>query len=117
MAVMLSLLVLKTRQLERLKDFYENLGIEFVEEKHGDGPLHFAGKLGDAVFEIYPLASGEADATTRLGFVVDDLDDISERLQRLQSVPLKQPKQTEWGRRLVVKDPDGRSVELYQSGE
>jgi hypothetical protein len=33
--VKLNLLVLKTRQLDRLKAFYATLGIGFAEEKHG----------------------------------------------------------------------------------
>jgi lactoylglutathione lyase len=74
--VKLNLLVLKTRTLDKLKDFYTAFGINFVEEKHGDGPTHFAGRVGELVLELYPLPvdAGLADDTTRLGFVVPDLD-------------------------------------------
>ncbi|MBI3269129.1 MAG: hypothetical protein HYZ53_08900 [Planctomycetes bacterium] len=60
----LSLLVLKTDKLEETKRFYEHLGVMFVQEKHGDGPLHYSAALGDLVLEICP---GEAGGT-RLGF-------------------------------------------------
>jgi lactoylglutathione lyase len=54
--VKLNLLVLKTRTLDKLKDFYTAFGITFVEEKHGDGPTHFAGRVGELVLELYPPA-------------------------------------------------------------
>ena len=63
----LSLLVLKTRQLEALNKVYSTLGIELVAERHGRGPVHYAGRVGDVVFEIYPLPEDETvvDTTTR----------------------------------------------------
>ena len=114
--VSLSLIVLKTHQLDVVKFFYETIGIEFVEEQHGTGPVHFAGKFGGVVLEIYPLPEGQADTTTRLGFVVEDLGHVITALWRRELSKLKKPKQTDWGLRVVVKDPDGRSVELYHGG-
>jgi hypothetical protein len=73
--VLLKLLVLKTRQVDRLREFYQALAIELAEEKHGSGPVHYAGKVGDAVLEVYPLTEDgdTADTTTRLGFTVEKL--------------------------------------------
>jgi lactoylglutathione lyase len=112
-AVKLNLIVLKTHHLDRLKDFYACLGIAFAEEKHGDGPLHLARRIGDVVIELYPLPSdaGPADSTTRLGFVVSDLDGV---VARLGVAVVSGPRMTEWGRRAVAHDPDGRKVELVQ---
>jgi hypothetical protein len=69
----LSLLVLKTRQVERLRAFYGAIGIDLTEEQHGKGPIHNAGKVGEAMLEVYPLpeAGPRTDTTTRLGFTVD----------------------------------------------
>jgi catechol-2,3-dioxygenase len=113
--VSLSLLVLKTHQIDVMRSFYETIGIELTEEQHGTGPVHLAGNIGDVVVEVYPLPDdvSEADQTTRLGFVVEDLGYVLESLWRQKLSPLKEAKQTEWGLRVVVKDPDGRSVELY----
>ncbi len=41
--VSLTLLVLKNRQVDRVRTFYEALGIDFIEEQHGKGPRHHAG--------------------------------------------------------------------------
>lgn len=109
----LALLVLKTHQIERLRSCYGILGIEFKEEQHGSGPMHFAGLVGELIFEIYPLKEGEfADTTTRLGFTVSNLNETLERMTRAGVPIASDAKQTPWGYRAVVRDPDGRSVEL-----
>jgi lactoylglutathione lyase len=111
----LKLLVLKTRQVDKLRAFYHALGVDLVEEKHGDGPVHYAGKVGDVVLEVYPLPDGgTADATTRLGFSVERLTEVIQALREAGAVIAGEPKQTAWGLRGVVRDPDGRAVELYQ---
>jgi len=112
----LKLLVLKTRQVDKLRAFYQALGVELVEEKHGDGPVHYAGKVGDAVLEVYPLPDGSdtADATTRLGFTVGKLPEVFQALKEAGTTVAGEPKETAWGLRAVVPDPDGRAVELYQ---
>ena len=77
--VSLRLLVLRTGQLDRLRAFYDAFGVEFVQERHGDGPVHDAGQLGDAILEIYLLASetGLPDTSTRLGFAVSGSDTVT----------------------------------------
>lgn len=47
-SVYLKLLVLKTRQVERLLAFYQTLGIDFTQEQHGKGPAHHSGQIGGA---------------------------------------------------------------------
>ncbi len=112
----LNLLVVKTHQLGKLKAFYSSLDISFAEERHGDGPMHLAGRVGDLVLELYPLpaAAGPADGTTRLGFAVPDLDAALRSLEAVGAVPVGQPKTTPWGRKAVVRDPDGRAVDLVE---
>jgi lactoylglutathione lyase len=112
----LRLMVLKTMQLGKVRTFYQSLGIDFVEERHGKGPLHYAGRVGEAVLELYPLPVGltTADHTTRLGFAVDGLEQVLESLRVTGTSVVKQPQGTAWGFRAVVQDPDGRAVELYQ---
>jgi predicted enzyme related to lactoylglutathione lyase len=112
----LKLLVLRTTEVQRLLRFYQALGIEFREERHGDGPLHHAGRIGDAVLELYPLSQegGQADSTVRLGFAVTDLAATLFSLEAAGETVINRTQQTEWGWRAVVRDPDGRAVELYQ---
>ena len=110
---LLKLLVLRTHRLEELKKFYESLGVEFVKEKHAQGPPHYAGAIGAAVLELYPLAKDapDPDKSVRLGFVVPNLGVIANELGsggiRIGPSERKSPA-------MVVKDPDGRTVELTQ---
>ena len=112
----LRLLVLRTKQLERLRDFYAPLGVSFVPERHGDGPLHYAGDLGGAVLELYPLDEygPSSDSLTRIGFSVLDLTATLRGLEAVGGKVVSKPRETEWGLRAVVRDPDGRAIELYQ---
>lgn len=112
----LTLLVLKTRQVEQLRIFYQALGIELAEEQHGKGPVHFAGRVGDVVIEVYPLLddSTQVDSSTRLGFAVENVADVVQALQGIGTKIVTSPRETAWGLQAVVKDPDGRSVELRQ---
>lgn len=114
-SISFSLLVIKTHQRERLRVFYETIGITFTEEQHGKGPLHFAGQVGEMVMEIYPLhPDATTDTTTRLGFHVPSLDVVLEKLVAQGAKVVTAAKETPWGYRAVVLDPDGRSVELCQ---
>jgi catechol-2,3-dioxygenase len=108
--VSLNLLVLKTRQVEHVRAFYECLGVAFSEERHGGGPAHYAGQAGATVLEVYPLPDDgtAADRTTRLGFAVADLEKVLESL-RASGTPVASPPRVN---RVVVRDPDGRAVEL-----
>ena len=111
----LNLLVIRSEEPVRTVGFYELLGLRFQEEQHGKGPVHWAAECGGLVMEIYPAKSpDDVDRTTRLGFEVDEVESILASL-RDQGVELVNDlKQTQWGLRAVVKDPDGRSVELVK---
>jgi lactoylglutathione lyase len=112
----LSLLVLKTRQVDQLRWFYSALGIELNEEQHGKGPVHYAGRAGDVVLEVYPLTDNAAlaDSTIRLGFAVASLSKIMEALQTLGIPVISSPAKSRWGFRAVVRDPVGRAIELIE---
>ena len=108
------LLVIRTTDIEQVLGFYESLGMDFIEHRHGTGPVHFATENSGLVFEIYPTKKHEnVDRMTRLGFALPDLPDVVERL-RSNAIPIiEEPTPSEWGMRAIVHDPDGRVVELY----
>lgn len=114
--VSLSLLVLKTRQLDNLRRFYGCLGIDLLQEQHARGPVHYAGLVGATVLEIYPLPDDAtpADATTRLGFAVENMAEIVLALQALGARVITPIQSIPAGLRAVVRDPDGRAVEISQ---
>lgn len=114
----LNLLMLRVADLERAATFYRLIGLEFVRHKHGSGPEHYACELPGFVFELY-LATPEqpVSASTRLGFAVADIAALVAKLLTAGTQILSVPRDSEWGRRAVVIDPDGHRVELLQSLE
>lgn len=110
---LLKLIVLRTHRLEEMKAFYETLGIKFVEEQHGKGPVHYAGAIGSAVLQIYPRSKGDttSDHSVRLGFAVSNLGTIA---TELGSTGIRIGPSERNSPVVVIKDPDGRVIELTQ---
>ena|SRR5215472_2081727 len=111
---MLSLVVIRARDIDRLARFYEVLGLQFTKHRHGNGPEHLSSQAGDTVFEIYPAGDNESTASTRLGFSVPSLNEALGRLRDLDVTVLAEPSDTPFGRRAVVKDFEGHKIELYE---
>ena len=109
----LNLIVIRTADMLRLVNFYKILGLEFDYHKHDKGVFHYTTKIGDTTFEIYPLLKNqvEADISTRLGF---EIESFEEKIALLSEFMVSQPMQTEFGLCAIVKDTDGRKVEIYK---
>lgn len=116
--ILLNLVVIRSANMERSLQFYKLLGLDFTQHRHGNGPEHYACELGKLVFEIYPRA-GEAQntASTRIGFQINSLDALVAKLQESNVTIISPPKDSLWGRRAVVNDPDGHRVELVENGQ
>jgi lactoylglutathione lyase len=110
----INLVVIKTSRPADLAEFYGELGIRFENHRHGTGPLHYAADIDNLVFEIYPLPKDKekADDTLRLGFTVDNLDEVMERLKSSGRKIIKGQSVTEWGYTSIIEDFDGRKIEL-----
>ncbi len=108
----LNLIVIRVKDLERSRGFYETLGINFFYEQHGNGEKHLSAMLEQIVFEIYPSSNNIDISQIRLGFRVSSVDKTIEALQAIETVIVSPPKDSQWGRRAVILDPDGYKVEL-----
>ena len=109
----LNLVVLRCADLEWSRAFYELLGMTFTRHAHGSGPEHFAHEDGRGVFELYPQATGSTGDNTGLGFAAGDLAGAHDTFARAGFQP-GAVKENEWGVSFVVRDPDGRRVEIKQ---
>lgn len=114
----LSLVVLRTADVLKTLLFYRAFGLEFEQECHGQGVIHYACTLGTSTIEIYPLIDGSAQSpvqsgATMLGFKVANIDAVLTKLQKIGTV-LPTRESTSRGRRVVLNDPDGRKVELTE---
>lgn len=92
------------------------MGLSFVKHAHGAGPEHYTSEANGFVFEIYPARSNDAVTRhVRIGFEVDNVDAALAALLEAEAVILSKPADSQWGRRAVVKDFEGRAVELVAS--
>lgn len=122
MSVSLNALILWSAQAKRVAAYYRMLGVPLEDEDHGDGHVHQACELGPVHMAVYdadgpnrpPPQRREAGGAL-IGFKVPDLDAVIARLQAAGEHRELVAKQTmDWGVRVVLTDPDGRSVELTQ---
>lgn len=111
----IKLIVLHSKQLDKTKAFYEALGMKFKAEKHNTGPEHYAAELENCVFELYPLPELVEASTDLLhiGIYTSHIDYLLNNPLLSASIVIK-PRHTKWGYRVVLSDPDGRAVELYE---
>jgi lactoylglutathione lyase len=110
----LNLLVLRCRDIERSRAFYEILGLSFTKHAHGSGPEHYAHEDSKGVFELYPSAGAASADETGLGFASPSLQSTWSKLHERGFEP-GQIKPRPWGKTFVVRDPDGRRVEVKES--
>jgi catechol 2,3-dioxygenase-like lactoylglutathione lyase family enzyme len=112
----LGLLVLRAQELRPVCEFYSALGLHFVREQHGNGPVHYAATLGTSVLEIYPLRLGEPipDGGMRLGFSVPSLEAAVIALCAARGSLQQAPWTTNGERHALLEGPEGHSVEIIE---
>jgi lactoylglutathione lyase len=113
----LGLVVLRTKNMPKIINWYGSIGVQIVKEKHEKTASTYAADLEGLMLEFLPLTEEmpAPEPNVRLGFVVDDLDKALVDLKSLGTVVINPPQSTSRGFRAVVRDPDGRSIELYKS--
>ena len=101
----LKLIVIKTKDIDKLMQFYQLIGLTFDKHQHGKGAIHYATIIKEIVFEIYPLPISEikADNTLRLGFEVINLKELITELELKNVKIINYPKQTEFGFMAIAK--------------
>ncbi|MEM9007379.1 MAG: VOC family protein [Cyanobacteria bacterium P01_F01_bin.86] len=111
----LSLMVIRVSDIDRSAAFYSALGLTFKREQHGSGPEHFSTWMGETVFELYPASERFPITTSRIGFKVVSIAAVLEVWRQSGCKVISEPKETPWGLRTVVADPDGHRIELTQN--
>ena len=115
--------MLFSRRPDEVVAFYRALGVALEGEDHGDRVVHHAADVGGIHVAVLPANEGDgadpawrAAGTTFVGVWVDSLDGTVAALERAGADLLRSHEQCEWGCRVVVRDPDGRAVEVNQTG-
>lgn len=116
MKLSLNLLVLRCKDLEVTRRFYEHLGLIFSKEQHGKGPEHYSWENAGFVLELYPVIKDQAPDQVRVGFSTHLLADIAGNIRHSSGITvLEQAYATSDRIVMVLQDPDGRKVELSQA--
>lgn len=111
-----NLLVIRSSDIDRSAQFYRALGLDFARHTHGADPVHYAFESAGHTFEIYPLGENvPATSSTRIGFSVESVDEVYAALLAAGGEGISSPRNSRWGLRAVVADPDGHRVELTAS--
>jgi lactoylglutathione lyase len=112
----LKLIVIRTKDIQKLAEFYSIFGLDFDYHKHGNSPFHYSTTIDKTVLEIYPLSKNQeiADNSLRLGFGVENLENVFSRLKIIDCKIASEPIQTDFGFMMIIEDLDGRKIELYQ---
>ena len=108
----MNLVVLRATDLERAREFYGRLGLQFRAEQHGSGPKHYSCAVNGGIMELYPCSARTTGVRLGLRVVAPSraIDDLiahgfvpqRPKLQERRSSPSV----------YVIKDPDGNTVEL-----
>jgi lactoylglutathione lyase len=110
----LTLLVLRCRDIERSRAFYELLNFTFKNHAHGAGPQHYAAESPAFVFELYPAKPDAPQDRTALGFSVSNLE--QSHAQFIAAGHSPEPiKDNPWGKSFILRDPDFRRIEISAS--
>ncbi|MBU6235890.1 MAG: hypothetical protein KGQ41_08595 [Alphaproteobacteria bacterium] len=108
--------MLCTEKMDLVAEFYAAVGLQLEKEKHGAGPEHFSFR-SDVCVEIYPPRT-PADATFLLRVDVADVDASVASLKSkfsYEGLVISEPEALKTGKKSIVRDPDGRVVELFQA--
>lgn len=115
----LSLIVIRTSDMEATLKFYSALNLTFVEEQHGAGPIHYSCVLGGVTMELYPprkdSRQNSPTPATMIGFQVPSLEITLAKLSELGVGTTSQIQDSEWGRWVNVHDPGGRLVQVSEA--
>jgi catechol 2,3-dioxygenase-like lactoylglutathione lyase family enzyme len=110
-----NVLIIYSKNLNKAKEFYNKLGLDFIYHKHGSSPKHLVYKQKGIVFEIYPLSNRDTPTSSlRLGFKVDSVDTIFDNHQ-INPYIVSTPSLSQWGRVARLRDPDNHTIDLFES--
>jgi len=115
----LNLIVLRSANMESLASFYGALFEKELEKhRHGKGPEHYGTELNGLIFEVYSKRN-EGDDTTpmRFGYLVEDIESALKRIKEFPINIVSEPKESPWGKRMVLDDPEGHRIELTEPNE
>lgn len=110
-----SLLVIRSDNMDRLAAFYTALGFNFVKHSHPPCGEHYSTNDKSCVFEICQRKDGQR-ATTNVffGLNVFSVGDSVELAVANGGAVVRSLEDSEWGCTAIIRDPDGHRVMLSE---
>lgn len=103
-----------TDRVQRMTDFYRRLlGIE-PSACSDTMAVFFVEDTKIFIHYNYPLQTGELRAENHHAFLVENVDQMCERLAELGLTVEVSPRDFYWGRSAYLRDPDGHQIEITQ---
>lgn len=116
-SVSLTSVIINTAQVKAIVGFYKEIGVAFEQKKVTLGSEIYRAQFDGFEFVIFGVGSKVKSGTppVQLTFKVSDISAVFKRLADYpQSTVMMEPTEMPDGRKAIVLDPDGHSVELLQ---
>lgn len=118
MSLVLTSITLNTMHLQAMLDFYRIIGFQFKAVKVEKGSEVYRAAHDGVEFSLYSIKNKDNSQipTMQLGFRITDLEKNVTQLEKIQGVVcILGPTEMPDGKKAIILDPDGHSIELIQS--
>jgi catechol 2,3-dioxygenase-like lactoylglutathione lyase family enzyme len=105
-SAVVSLIVLRSGDIDSSCRFYRALGLDLVREQHETGPVHYSCTLGQLVIELYPKGK-QTTSGLRLGLRLAHNPALLESIPSAGGIVISHDQE-----RAVIRDPDGHTIEI-----
>lgn len=116
MSVKLRTIVMATSQISKTVSFYQILGLNFLKKNITLGGEIYSATLDDLELALLEKSNVEKlpQPNYMLSFKVENLDKLHEKMLSGGHISILEPTVFAEGKKAILLDPDGRSVELIQ---
>ncbi len=117
MTTKLTSITLNTLHLEDMLNFYSLLGLEFTKNTIRKGGHAYRAQVGDCELSLCSIQSYENKNTPalQLSFEVKNLHEkVTQMKSSTKAICILDPSEMPDGKKAIVLDPDGHSVELKE---
>lgn len=117
MRLKLTSITLNSTHLENMVEFYKILGLEFNMQNVDKGGKIYRANMGGLELSLIAANASDKKAVPilQLSFAVENLDDVARQLAAVpNAMGLMEPSEMADGKKAILLDPDGHSVELSE---
>ena len=116
-SIVMTSVTVNTANIKALVHFYKTLGLPLESKQVTLGSEIYRAQMGAIELTLFGIRSKEKSLTPpiQLGFIVKDVAAIISKLSEVPNVTvMMEPTDMPDGKKAIVLDPDGHSVELIQ---